>query len=129
MFIVSDSCKKESNVSSINLPSFHTLKLSSKGARPSGENSTLDFITSYGKISGSSEHIAYISGQNKPIVRSISSVKKKGDSATFQAHFPFEAGFSNGLTIAAIVKSSGPFSNAAEVAKVTVAGPGLIEID
>lgn len=129
MFIVPGSCKESSNVSSINIPSYKTLKLSSSNAMPSAKNSTLEFVTSYSDLSSSANHVAYISGQNKPVVRPITSVNKNGDTATFEAHFPFGAGFSNGLTIAALVKSSGPFSSPAEVAEATVAGPGLIEVN
>lgn len=130
MFIVPGSCEASSNVSAINIPSFKTLKLSSSNAMPSPMNSTLEFVTSYGDVSGSSNYIAYISGQNAPVVRPITSVSKKsGSSATFKAHFPFGGGFSKGLTLAAIVKSKGPFANPAAVANATIAGPGIIEVD
>lgn len=129
MFIVPGSCESSSNVSSINIPAFKTLSLDSSNASPSGKNQTLKFDTSYSDVSSSTNHIAYISGQNAPVVRPITSVSKKGSKATFEAHFPFGAGFSNGLTIAALVNSAGPFASPAAVANATVAGPGLIEID
>jgi len=49
---------------------------------------------------------------------------------SFTASFPFnEATFGNGLTIAAVTNTTGPFTGADDVAKVTVFGPGLIEIN
>ena len=130
MFIVPGSCEASSNVSSIGAPEFASLTLASSNAMPSPKNSTLTFETSYGNVSSSANHIAYVSGQNAPVVRPIESVSSKnGKSATFKAHFPFGAGFSKGLTIAALVSSAGPFDDVAAVANATVAGPGLIEID
>lgn len=131
MFIVPGSCKPSSNVSSIHIPSFDTLKLDASNAMPAAKSvSALKFDTSYGKVSSSSNHLAYISGQNKPVVVPIKSVHKNGkNSATFTASFPYDKGFSHGLTVAAIVDNAGPFADAAAVAKSTVAGPGLIEID
>lgn len=130
MFIVPGSCASSSNVSAIKISAFKTLSLDSSNASPSSKNQTLKFDTSYADVSTSANHTAYISGQNAPVVRPITSVSKKSsNSATFEAHFPFGAGFSKGLTIAALVTSAGPFSSAADVANATVAGPGLIEVD
>jgi hypothetical protein len=128
MFIVPGSCKASSNVSAISIPTFGTLKLASSNAMPKPANSTLEFVTS-SKIDSSSNYIAYISGQNAPVVRPITSIKGSGKDYTFKAHFPFGAGFSKGLTIAAVVNSKGPFADPSAVANATVAGPGLIEID
>jgi hypothetical protein len=63
MFIVPGSCKASSNVSSIGAPTFASLKLASSNASPKPVNSTLEFVTSYEKVSSSANHIAYISGQ------------------------------------------------------------------
>lgn len=129
MFIVPNSCDASSNVSAITgaVPAFKTLELSSDST-PSAKNSTLKFKTAYTDLSDSNNYLAYISGQNAPVVRPITNVQKSDSSATFEAHFPFGAGFSKGLTIASIVKSKGPFANATDVADNTVAGPGLIEV-
>lgn len=129
MFIVPNSCKASSNVSSIDIPSFATLKLDASNAMPKAKSCTLKYDTSYMKLSSSGNHLAYISGQNKPVVVPIKSVAKKGDMMTFEASFPYDQGFSHGLTVAAITNSAGPFADAAAVAMSTVAGPGLIEID
>ena len=42
---------------------------------------------------------------------------------------PYDEFLMNGLTIAAVTKNNGNFGNADEVAKETIFGPGLIEID
>ncbi|PWN26010.1 putative sexual development protein [Jaminaea rosea] len=125
-FLVPNSCSASSNVSEIGLPSF---KLLTPTTTPQAKNMTLDYTTTYSDASAQANHIVYISGVNKPVVVPIKSVSKKGDSATFQAEFPFDAGFSNGLTLAALTTSAGPFDSAAAVADKTVAGPGLIEVN
>lgn len=125
-FLVPNSCSKASNVSELPFPSF---KLLTPTSMPKAENSTLSFTTTYGQASQSANHIVYISGINKPVVVPIKSVQKNGDMATVTADFPFEAGFSNGLTLAALTTSAGPFDSAKAVADKTVAGPGLIEVD
>lgn len=47
---------------------------------------------------------------------------------TAKAPFPYAKFQLDGLTIAAVTKTPGPFANATEVAGQTLAGPGLIEI-
>lgn len=129
LFIVPGSCPASSNVSVIDIPTFGTLTLSSNNSMPAAKNATLKFDTSYTNVTSSTYHLAYISGQNAAVVVPISSISKKGETATFEASFPYEAGFARGLTIAALVNSAGPFSSPAAVANATVAGPGIIEID
>lgn len=128
LFIVPNSCSASSNVSAIGAPTFKKLSLS-KNQTAKASNSTLSFDTTYSQVSKGNNYIAYISGQNAPVVRPLETVTKNGNTATVSAHFPFGAGFSKGLTIAALVKSGGPFADATAVADATVAGPGLIEVD
>lgn len=78
--------------------------------------------------------ITYINQQNMPVNEKIQNVKQKGNEITFEALFPFDepslgAVFGNGLTIAAVTNTTGPFGSADEVAQATVYGPGLIEIN
>lgn len=112
-------------MSTLNIPSFQPLSLVTGKALSTIKPRTLTFSTPY---TGDASHIAYISGQNKPVVRTIKSVRRAGGKMTFKVDFPFHEGFSSGLTIAALVKSSGPFATPAAVAEATVAGPGLIEV-
>ena len=87
-----------------------------------------------GKLDCKGNSVVYLSGQNLPVTASISEPKydKKGN-AVFEAEFPFEGAtpddrFSNGLTIAAVVKGTGKFSTYADVVAATLFGPGLIEV-
>lgn len=76
--------------------------------------------------------LVYINQQNLPITETLEVVSIKGSMVTFDAEFPFDAAtFGNGLTIAALTNASSTmaFTSAAEVAAVTIAGPGLIEIN
>jgi hypothetical protein len=78
--------------------------------------------------------ITYINQQNTPVNVPIKEVQVHGNTVQFEANFPFDeatkgAVFGNGLTIAAVTNSTGPFASADAVAKNTVFGPGLIEIN
>ncbi|KAJ9203722.1 hypothetical protein DTO164E3_22 [Paecilomyces variotii] len=70
--------------------------------------------------------ITYINQLNKPIVESLEFVSVEGDMVLANALFPYDEHLMNGLTIAAITDSPGPFANADEVVNSTVFGPGLI---
>lgn len=47
----------------------------------------------------------------------------------FSAPFPYQQSQMDGLTLAAVTKSSGPFANASDVAGNALFGPGIIEVD
>ena len=65
-----------------------------------------------------------------PVTVPISSVKECEGKYEFEASFPFDKGFANGLTIAALVKGTGEsFKSNDAVAAATVYGPGLIEVN
>lgn len=72
--------------------------------------------------------LVYVSQQNMPIVEPISNVQTSGNTTTFTANFPYSANLLNGLTIAAVTKSAGPFADADAVAAASVYGPGLIDL-
>ena len=95
-----------------------------------GKNSTLTF-TAEGAVSASDNSIVYISGQNLPVTVPVTtSTATTGGLQQFTASFPFDSGFANGLTIAALVKGTGQtFASGDEVAAATVYGPGLIEVN
>lgn len=117
--IVPGSDKKQ-----IDLPVFDVLTILST---PQAKNSTLKFQSTADP--SKTPHIAYISGQNVPVVVPISNVQSSHGVWTFEADFPFDSGFSKGLTVSALTSTAGPFANATEVADKTVAGPGLITVD
>ena len=52
-----------------------------------------------------------------------------GNRTQFVAPFPWEDGFADGLTIAALVNGTGTFASNDAVAAATVFGPGLIEVN
>lgn len=124
MFIVPGSCPQP--LSDINLTTFGPLSVITV---PKPMNMTLEFAVP-GAVSPSTNSIVYLSGQNVPVTVPISTVTCGADMYHFTASFPFESGFANGLTIAALVNGTGQtyMSNDA-VAAATLYGPGLIEVD
>jgi hypothetical protein len=78
--------------------------------------------------------MTYINQQSLPVNVPIQDVQVTAGVLTFNAEFPFDnnsegAVFGNGLTIAAVTNSTGPFTSADSVAASTVFAPGLIEIN
>ena len=124
-FIVPDSCPKP--LSTINLPSFKPLDVITK---PEAKNSTIKFAVD-GPIDPNTQSVVYLSGQKLPLTVPIlhTHIRRGTSSTFFAAEFPFDAGFSNGLTIAAVVNGKASFATPQEVAAATVYGPGLIEVN
>ncbi|KAJ5177612.1 uncharacterized protein N7500_000311 [Penicillium coprophilum] len=81
------------------------------------------------KIEEDALWLTYINQQNLPIVESLQVVSKGNGTITAKALFPYDAHELNGLTIAAVTTTKGPFPNAYSVAKTTIAGPGLFIIN
>jgi hypothetical protein len=73
--------------------------------------------------------LVYINQQNTPVVESLQNVKVSGTTVTFDATFPYSQFLMNGLTIAAVTKSHGPFADAGSVANATLFAPAFIEIN
>lgn len=129
-FIVPGSCP---NINTISLPIFKPLTVLSNNIE--AKAATLQFgftadasTTASSYLNGLS--LVYINQQNTPVVEKLQDIDVKGYQVTFKATFPFDqATFGNGLTIAAVTNSAGPFANADAVAKATIFGPGLIEIN
>ncbi|KAI4137051.1 MAG: hypothetical protein LQ341_005308 [Variospora aurantia] len=124
-YIVPGSCPKP--LSTINLPTFKSLNIVNK---PMAKNMTLEYSVD-GKVSCKDQSVVYLSGQNRPVRVPIHcNVTTRGESLEFTADFPFQAGFANGLTIAAVVNgTTGPLLDPNAVAEVTVYAPGLIEVN
>ena len=130
MFIVPGSCP---NSNTINLPIFKTLVVETSDIQPKSQNLKFSFTTDgaggYG-ANYDSLSLVYINQQNTPIVQKLQNIYVDHNTVHFEALFPFDqATFGNGLTIAAVTNSAGPFANADAVAKATIFGPGLIEIN
>ncbi|KAL8835188.1 MAG: hypothetical protein Q9170_003434 [Blastenia crenularia] len=123
-FIVEGSCPK--SLDSIDLTNFSPLNVITK---PLARNMTLAYSVN-GPVDCKQQSMVYISGQNLPLTVPIDCpVWPRNDTTKFKAAFPFEAGFANGLTIAAVVNGTGELANPDAVAAAAVYGPGLILVD
>lgn len=90
---------------------------------------TLDFQAS-GRVDAATNQVAYISGLSFPYIVAITDAEYEDDVTRFKAEFPFDLGFNNGLTIAAVInKTDAEFEASTDVANDTVYGPALIEVD
>lgn len=140
-FIVPGSCP---NIGEIALPIFRPLTVDTQNIQP--KTQTLEFSITIENANStwgewkrdcperspsyySSLSVVYINQQNLPVVEPITNVAIEGNTVIFDAEFPFDQFLMNGLTIAAVTKTAGPFTSADAVAKDTIFGPGLIEIN
>ena len=89
---------------------------------------TLEYLVA-GRVSCEENAVVYITGQNLPVTVPILSSEFARGVTRFTASFPFEEGFANGLTIAAVVNGTGSFATPDAVAAATLYGPGLIEVN
>ena len=69
--------------------------------------------------------MTYINQQNLPIVKPMNIISNKEGTVTAETLFPYTKNLMNGLTIATVTNSSGPFATADDVSKATVFGPGV----
>ena len=124
-FIVPGSC--DAVFETIGIPVLDTLAV--VGPMPGDYNQTVTFTTSCTHTTAGADFLAYISGQNLPVVVPITNVQVNGSMATFEASLPFADGFAKGLTIAAVVNTDTGLTTAADVTSAAIAGPGLIQVD
>ena len=73
--------------------------------------------------------LVYINQQNLPIVEKPLNVKEANGVVSFEAALPYTEYIMNGLTIAAVTSTAGPFATPDDVAAVALYGPALIEIN
>lgn len=123
-FVVPGSCP---NIDEIPLRTFEGLNILSTPGRQD-QNITVQF-TDPDHEADHSLWLTYINQQNLPIVEPLRFISRNGKEVQAETLFPFEENEMNGLTIAAVTKSGGPFSDASSVAKWTLAGPGLIIVN
>lgn len=122
-FIVPGSCP---NLDAIGLTALPPLTVETL---PEGMNSTQLFSIE-GTVTASNASMVYLSGQNVPVTVPISNVNCEGGRTFFFAPFPYDSGFSRGLTIGALVSGSTPtFNSSADVATAAIYGPALIEVN
>jgi hypothetical protein len=123
-FVVPGTCP---NIDEIPLRTFEGLEILSTPG-PRSQNITIQFEDP----DHEAEHslwLTYINQQNLPIVEPLHIISRNYDEVKAEALFPFDDHEMNSLTIAAVTKSAGPFSDASSVAKWTLAGPGLIIVN
>ncbi|KAJ5107351.1 hypothetical protein N7456_004026 [Penicillium angulare] len=123
-FTVPGSCP---NVDEIPLRTFEPLEILNE---PKAES--LDLTFSFDDKYNESDHllwVTYVNQLNVPVVEPLRIISKEGSRVEGEALFPYGDYELNGLTIAAVTKSDGPFADANSVAKWTLAGPALIIIN
>lgn len=125
MFVVNGSCP---NSNTINLPIFLPLTVENTPIQPKDQLITFSVTVDKPSLS-TGLSLVLINGQDVPIVEEVQNAVVKDGVATFQANFPYTEYVLDGLTIAALTKSAGPFTDVEAVANATIAGPGLIEVN
>lgn len=126
-FIVPESCPTP--LSTIPLTRFKPLTVTTK---PEARTMTLEFQVPYDPaetVTAQQNALVYLSGQNLPLTVPIINPVRFGNLTVFSASFPFDSGFANGLTIAAVVNGTGNFTTDDAVAAATLYGPGLILVN
>lgn len=124
-FIVPNSCP---NIETIPLETFEPLNVINPPNAKTG-NIQVSFSDHHHETTESILWMVYINQQNLPIVEPLHVISREEDEVLAEALFPYDAHEMNGLTIAVITTSEGPFPNAYSVAKATLAGPGLFIIN
>lgn len=94
---------------------------------PSGSGAGQNFAVQSPSASGF--FLTYVNQQNKPFSVPLMNEQFADGAVTFTASFPGLSQEMNGLTIAALTSSNGPFATVDDVAAATLFGPGLIEIN
>ncbi|KIW14505.1 hypothetical protein PV08_07289 [Exophiala spinifera] len=127
-FVVPGSCP---NANTIALPIFGALTLETPKVQAQDQQLQFSFQATgqYSQYaSGQGLSLVYINQQNVPVVLPIQGAQNNGGTVTFSANFPFSENLMFGLTIAAVTSNAGPFADVDAVAKATLFGPALIEV-
>ncbi|EAW17751.1 putative sexual development protein (LsdA) [Aspergillus fischeri NRRL 181] len=122
-FVVPGSCP---NIHEIPLQRFHPLAILTP---PENRTQIIQVAFRPGRHMEQRLWMTYINQQNLPIVESMNIISTENRTVVAEVLFPYDQFLMNGLTIAAVTNSSGPFRNANDVARATVAGPGLIIVN
>jgi hypothetical protein len=121
-YVVLGSCP---NINLIGIDAFPALTLE---ITPKDQNMAFLFMVN-GTFDTNNASMTYMTGQDQPITVPISDFSTHVGKTYFFAAFPYVgAGFSRGLTLAALVSGNETFGSAAEVANATLYGPALIEV-
>ncbi|KAH7389749.1 hypothetical protein BKA66DRAFT_440030 [Pyrenochaeta sp. MPI-SDFR-AT-0127] len=126
-FFIPGSCP---NINTIPLKTFYPLTVESSHIPAATQSIKFSFAkANVGLFQIDQLRLVYINGLNVPIVKHLDNVQHDGEKVVFEAAFPYDEFLLNGLTIAAVTVGADHFDDADAVAKATVFGPGLIEID
>ncbi|EFQ30865.1 late sexual development protein [Colletotrichum graminicola] len=136
-FVVKDSCPFK--LTDIDIPIFAPLvvKQMVDGGEVRAMNQKLSFsvdlrqLITAGRFLGKDTgalFVTYLSGLNVPLSVPVQNPQWEGSKITFDADFPFEQNSMFGLSIAALTFDNG-FASPDDVAKSTLAGPGLIQVN
>lgn len=136
-FVVKDSCPFR--MSQIEIPTFAPLncRQMAKDGEVAAKDQMLSFnvdlreLVTAGRFLGKEPgglFVTYLSGLNTPLSVPVRNGKWDGARIEFEADFPFEKNTMWGLSIAALT-FEGNFKSADDVAKATLAGPGLIQVN
>ncbi|KAJ5909587.1 hypothetical protein N7504_004230 [Penicillium tannophilum] len=113
---------------SLPIPVFGALDVDTSYIKAQTQELEFSFYTNETTVSTEGLSLVYINGQNTPVVEKLSNVRLVDDYVHFTATFPYQEYVMDGLTIAAVTNSVGPFSDASDVAAATLYGPGIIEL-
>lgn len=122
-FVVPGSCP---NINEIPLRTFETLAILTP---PGAMTQPIRVSFSDDSHNNNTLWITYINQLNVPIVEPLEIISRNDHDVVAQAVFPYDENEMNGLTIAAVTTSRGPFASAGTVANATLAGPGLIVVN
>ncbi|KAK2063350.1 late sexual development protein [Colletotrichum caudatum] len=136
-FVVKDSCPFR--LTDIDIPIFAPLVVAQMedGGEIKAMDQRLSFsvdlraLVTAGRFLGKDKaplFVTYLSGLNKPLSVPIQDPQWEGARITFTADFPFEQNSMFGLSIAALTFENA-FTSPGDVAKSTLAGPGLIQVN
>ncbi|KAK1985869.1 late sexual development protein [Colletotrichum cereale] len=136
-FVVKDSCPFK--LSDIDIPIFAPLivgqmddcgEVEAKDQKLNFQVDLRELVTA-GRFLGKDRaplFVTYLSGLNVPLSVPVQNPQWEGARITFEADFPFTQNSMYGLSIAALTFESN-FTRPGDIAKSTLAGPGLIQVN
>lgn len=124
LVIVPGSCPD-----TVPIPTFDALTVVTSNIGPQTQTIQFSFQSKQANLNTADLNLVYLNGGNLPVVEKPTDISVKNGLVQFSAPFPYNQYQMNGLTIAAVTNSAGPFASAGDVASATLFGPGLIEIN
>lgn len=126
-FVVPGSCPPVDNVLFDAIPILGALTVDTENIQ--AKDQTLTFTVESNSTDFAGYSLVLVNQQNLPVVEKITNVTSSNGCITFEAFFPGADLIMDGLTIAAVTKSAGPFTSVPDVAADSLFGPGLIEVN